>query len=192
MAYNNAIPNPPDKPSISQPQIKINFAGIKTLIDVNHETFDIPNQGMHKWITFPVQIASPLLAGDNGLYNVNDFGGTNKDEIFVHSQKSAGTTDIPMTASVISHSVPAQGDAGWAYLPSGIIMRWGSNAVAGGAATITLPATAGFPVFTTIYQVMLTPVGAGISVPLVAIVNNTQFSVNASGAGSVRFLVIGS
>jgi len=192
MAYSNIIPQPGDQLKDSQSDILDNFAEIQTLVEVNHETFGIPDQGKHKWVALPTQIAAPLLTVDNGIYNVNDFGGTNKDEIWVHSQKSAGTTDIPMTASVLSHSVPAMGAAGWAYLPSGIIMRWEVQAVAGGAQTITLPATAGFPVFTTIYQVMLTPVGAGISVPLVAIVNNTQFTVNASGAGSVRILVIGS
>jgi len=155
MAYNNAIPQPGDQPKDSQPQILTNFAAIKTLIDVNHVTFDAAGEGKHKFITLPVQAAAPVLTTDNGLYNKN-YAGTTKNETYIHNQTFAGTSDIPFTASILSTSNPVSADDGWTYLPSGILLRWvWVTSVAGGTETIDL--TGLLPAFNTIIGALVTP-----------------------------------
>jgi hypothetical protein len=191
MAYNPAIPNAPDKPKNSQPQLKDNFTGIKTLIDINHVTFDLADQGKHAKVTMPVQTAAPVvLAGEGCIYNKN-FATTGKNETYLHNQLIASTVDIPMSASVLSNTVPVMNSNGWTYLPSGIILRWETQALVAGAQTITLAVIAGSPAFTNIFQVMLTPATINLSVQLTGILNNTQFTVNSSGIGSMRVLTIG-
>ena len=96
-----------------------------------------------------------------------------------------------MSASILSSAAPVMGMNGWTYLPSGIIMRWDTQGVVAGAQTITLPALPGLVALTTIFTVNITPVGAGLTASLLAITNNTQFTVNASGVGSIRILTIG-
>ena len=191
MAYNNNIPLATDRPSDSQPQIRSNFAGIQTLITVDHVNFDLANQGFHNKVTLPVQAVLPVLAINNGFFNFLH-PATNKNQTYIHNQLfGAATSDIPMSASILSSAVPAQGASGWTYLPSGIIMRWDTLAVAGGVQTLTLPALAGLVALTTIFSVNLTPATTGLSAQLTGITNNTQFTVNSSGAGSLRILTIG-
>ena len=59
MAYSPNIPQPTDIPANSQPQLLANFQGINTLINVNHIGFDVTDQGKHKWVSMPVQLAAP-------------------------------------------------------------------------------------------------------------------------------------
>jgi hypothetical protein len=190
MAYNPNIPQGGDRPKDSQPQILANFTGIKTLVDVDHATFDLANQGMHNKVTLPVQAVAPALAANNGFYNFLH-PATAKNQTYIHNQTFAGTSDIPMSASILSSAAPVLGMNGWTYLPSGVIMRWDTSAVVAGAQTITLPALPGLVALTTIFSVNITPATAGLSVQLTGITNNTQFTVSSSGAGSIRILTIG-
>jgi len=190
MAYNNNIPQGADRPKDSQPQILANFAGIQTLITVDHVNFDLANQGFHNKVTLPVQAPIPVLGVNNGFFNFLH-PATAKNQTYIHNQTFAGVADIPMSASILSSAAAVQGASGWSFLPSGIIMRWDTLAVAGGAQTLTLPALAGLVALTTVFSVNLTPATNGLSVQLTGITSNTQFTVNSSGAGSVRVLTIG-
>lgn len=137
MAYNNAIPQPTDKLRNSQPDLLGNFQAIKTLVDVNHVTFDVADQGKHKFVTFPVQSPAPtFLTGEEGLYNKlfnTGVNPTNINELYVHVQPSASGTrpqEIPFTASILSRIAPNttetgnEGVRGWTYLPSGLLIKW--------------------------------------------------------------------
>ena len=200
MAYNNSIPQPGDQPKDSQPQILTNFAAIKTLIDVNHVTFDAAGEGKHKFVTLPVQAAAPVLAADNGLYNVLN-AITNKNETYTHNQTFAGTSDIPFTASSLSTSIPVSGDPGWTYLPSGLLLRWEWISSVGGLSTVNLAGLT--PAFTQIIAVLLTPfdnsgVDSDIAVRLDVITDPSHFDVYFSkrtttgpAAGDAVALIIG-
>jgi hypothetical protein len=190
MAYNGNIPLATDRPSDSQPQIHNNFTGIQTLVTVDHVNFDLAGQGFHKKVTLPAQAPMPLIGANGGFFSFLH-PATNRNQTYTHNQIFAGTTDIPMTASILSSAAPATGLSGWSYLPSGIIMRWDTLAVAGGAQTLTLPALPGLVALTTVFSVNITPATAGLTVQLTGITNNTQFTVNSSGAGSIRVLTIG-
>lgn len=137
MAYLPNIPTGPQRFKDSQPQIQGNFGDIKTLIDVNHVTFDDPSgdQGKHKFVSFPVQAVAPtFLATEEGLYNKLSGTGafaTNLQELFVHKQNFGATTsEVPFTASILGTAAPTGPSTGWTYLASGIIMQWQNNVAA--------------------------------------------------------------
>lgn len=152
MAYKNSIPVASDLLSQSQDDILNNFAAIKTLIDVNHVTFDAAGQGKHVIAEFPVQSPVPTTgAGEVGLY-CQTSAITGNPEL-VYAPESAATT--------YEFSSAVKNEKGYAMLPSGIIMKWGSGTVnANTTAVATFEAGAGVPAFTTVYNVQVTREGS--------------------------------
>lgn len=153
MAYNQNIPQPTDLLSVSQGDLLNNFMALQTLIDINHVDFASGDQGKHKFVTFPVQGAAPVfLGGEVGLYNLLPgvpFPLTGQNELFIN--KSNGT-NIPITAS-------AQASPGWTYLPSGLVVKWGTATANPGSTLITFPANVNTPAFTNIFTMLITPIG---------------------------------
>jgi hypothetical protein len=133
MAYNPLIPQPGDKLKDSQPQIQDNFAQIKTVIDINHDTFGSVTQGKHKFVTMPTQPAAPVTAaGEGDLYTkLSALSGV--PELFFRRQ-SAGT-ELEFTAADLTAS------PGWAKLPCGLIIQWGLSAINPVAYNIAFPKT---------------------------------------------------
>jgi hypothetical protein len=123
MPYNQNIPVSTDKLSSSQVDINNNFTAIKTFVDVDHVDFsDGVKQGMHQKITFPISAAPAVsLAGYIGLYGKND--GSGNPQIYVNNVAPA--LQIPMTSANLA-------TPGWTYLPSGIILQWGSATINNG------------------------------------------------------------
>lgn len=199
MAYNNNIPLANQPLNTSQADILANFAAIKTLIDINHVTFDVPDQGKHKFVSFPLQSAAPVFgANETGLYN-KVYATTVKDELYVHKEVFGGTVDIPFTASTLSNTSPVNTMDGWTYLPSGLLLKWESIS-GNGLTTIT---TSTGPAFTNIFSVLLTVTNPSTSdsntaVTLVDILSNTQYRVffstraaTGAAAGNAKALIIG-
>ena len=208
MAYQNNIPQATDRLKDSQSDIQDNFAEIETLVTVNHVDFGNPDQGKHKWVTFPVQGGAPSFAtGEDGLYNLpyNNVGSGGPqllNELFVHKQVAGGASvDIPFTASILSQdAAPLSGANGWSYLPSGILLRW-ANVTGTGPDTVTMD-TATFPGFNTLYNVIITPVPTGpsfdLAVSFVSIASPNSFNVfvskrtsTSATTGSFNFLAVG-
>lgn len=196
MAYSNTIPAASDRIKDSQSALLANFQAIQTFIEVNHETFGSANEGEHKFVTFPVQSPAPSFgAAKNGMYTLLN-GTTSKNELYVHKQTFAGTSDIPFTASILSTATPALAADGWTYLPSGLYIRFGSGN-ANGLTTVTMsPAPP-----TQLLTVVVTPYSSTTSyqdstVRLVEITSNTQFKVygavnGAAGAIGFTYIAIG-
>jgi len=188
MAYQNNIPQASDTISKSQQDLLNNFAAIQTLIEVNHGTFGASDEGMHKFLTFPVQSAAPTFAlTQNGMYSkipASPLPQTGIEEIFVHKQSNAGVKEIPFTASTLSTATPAALTEGWSYLPSGLIIKWGANVNGTGSAVISFPTGSNIPAFTTCLNVQLTVAEGGVTDVNKAIrltaVNPTNFTIYAS------------
>lgn len=195
MPYQNNIPQATDRIKDSQSDILGNFAAIKTLVDINHVTFDIADQGKHKWVSMPVQAASPAtLPGEMALYTKTSTY-TTEPEIYLRRQTTG--TEVEFSSGLLANQ-------GWCYLPSGILLKWG-NGIANGLTTITFPAAATIPPFTVIYNIIVctgynsVPDGDGF-----VRLNNfaapwTQFTVYGSQRTAVvdqavgfRYLAIGS
>lgn len=163
MAYNTAIPVASNLLSVDQGNIQANFAAISTLVNVNHVDFNGADQGKHKWVTMPSQGAIPpagsgFSAGEIGLYNaVNPT--TTKNELYINKTNQATVVQVPATASYLSvNSAPASGSNGWTYLPSGIVLIWGTITSANGLTTVTLATEVpSAPALTRILNVIVCP-----------------------------------
>jgi hypothetical protein len=159
MAYQANIPQSSDRLTDSQSDMLGNFQAIQALIDVNHYDFASPNQGKHFMVSMPAQSPAPMFAaGEVGLYAfLNSV--TNQNELYINKTNQVTVTQIPATASSLSVlSAPAQGSAGWSYLPSGIYIAWGTATVSGNT-LVTLPN----PPPTQLLSVQLTPVSGSSS-----------------------------
>lgn len=163
MAYNQNIPQPTDQISVSQGQILGNFQAINSWVGVNHVGFNVGDSGKHTWVTLQQQTApSPFLSPEVGISNYNLALTSTSQLWFSYFDNTATKREYPVTASILStNPTPAYASVGWAYLPSGIFMKWGMisiNAVAGAA---TLPLSYGTastgPIFTSIINVQITP-----------------------------------
>lgn len=148
MAYDQNIPQSTDFLSTSQPQLLANFQAIQTLVAVNHEDFASANIGKHKFVTFPVQSATPAtVAGDIALFSKAS-ALTGQNELFFQQDTGDPLDIVPFTASD-----PAT--TGWTYLPSGLLLKWGTLA-GNGDATFAFPVAANIPVFNHVYSCQIT------------------------------------
>lgn len=118
MAYTYNIPQKTDIPKISQSQILANFTGIKTLIDINHVTFDDADQGKHKFLQMPEQSSAPTTAVNEGALYTKVGATSAVTELAFRRENS--TTVIEMTATGLD------GTTYWSMLPSGLLLKWGT------------------------------------------------------------------
>ena len=162
----------------TQAPIRTNFQSIEALIDVNHVDFSDPiNYGKHNLVSLVSQTASPPASGfaatDVGFYNFL-YPITNSNEVYVNKLNLVSSVltpvQIPMTASFLSTTTlpialpsGAGGRAGWTYLPSGILMKWGPTGPIAAGATPTpvlFPVAANIPVFNNVFNVQVTTGGS--------------------------------
>jgi len=140
MAYKNDSPKATDKINVSQLDIKNNFAEIKTLVDVNHETFGDAEQGKHVKVDLTDQTASPptSAAGEVTLYS-------NAGELCLSKD---GGAEIDITTATLAAT-------GRCKLPCGLEMKWGTGSITSGASTATITFAAAFT--NNCYSIQITP-----------------------------------
>lgn len=187
----NNVPQAPQTLADTQAAIQQNFNVINTAFTVDHQSYNLADQGKHNKVSFPVQGAPPAFAvGEVGLYNF-PLAGVN--ELYV--RKSDGTL-VPCTNR-------GPGRPGWSYLPSGMLMAWGQSSTGGtGFVTVAYAAIAGFPGFTGVgvVSVSLTPyVASGVfaqAAGFITLNNYVLSTVQFSASGPINtlftWLVIGS
>ena len=188
MPYNGNIPQATDLLSSSQPLIQGNFTAIQTLIDVDHVDFASGNQGKHFRVSLPVQSPAPSFsAGDVGLYSFQN-SRTSQNELYINKINQATVTQIPATASILStSSSPGPNSSGWTYLPSGILIKWGSATIDSTITpvqTVTFPAGATIPVFSQIFSMQLTTSTSG------TVDNNKYVILQSFALGGTTFAAI--
>jgi len=148
--------------NVTRDPIRNNFSLIQNAFIVDHVDFNIVNQGMHNQVTLPTHTgAAP--AGANIILTNQLLAAVG--ELYIHKTYHAGTHDIPATKSTISTTARAIGELAYTYLPSGIILQWGTWNTAVSTSTVTLPIA--FP--NSLLNVQLTPYvpGAGMTNMLV-------------------------
>jgi hypothetical protein len=147
MPYNANIPQATDQISDSQNDILQNFQSILALVDVNHVTFDDPNQGKHFLVEMPQQ-AGPAFAppaGEVALECLASAYGTNTPTLFYLQN---GINPVEMASGRLA-------SVGWSFLPSGLLMKWGQFPVPNvGAFTFNFSVLNNPPVFGTIYEIL--------------------------------------
>lgn len=152
MAYQPNIPLPTDRLRVSQGDLNGNFqtsaGGIGTMLN--------PNQG---YIQFPLQVGVPTPTGSQpGIYGLTP-ALTGVEELYLQKNNNGPAFyQVPFTASTLSNVAPSNNIAGWTYLPSGILLKWGSFAGPFAATTLfspTIPSSATVPAFTKLFFVQL-------------------------------------
>jgi hypothetical protein len=119
MVYNNAIPNANDPFSVSQPQIKANFAQIATAFNVDHEDFNAVNEGKHAKVTFPEQASDPTTSSNEvAIYSKDDGSGNTR----VYYRPPSNGTVYQLTGPD-----PSAATNGYSYLPGGLLLQWGQH-----------------------------------------------------------------
>jgi|GEM_PF-2795012 hypothetical protein len=117
------IPQATDQIANSQPQILNNFGSIQSIIDVNHGDFATNVAGQHTYVQMTLQASRPISnPGDVGLYNFPDSTPTN--QMWVRSSDGNLAHDVPMTKASLANP-------GYTYLPSRIILQWGTVTASG-------------------------------------------------------------
>jgi hypothetical protein len=172
------LPNAGQTLGQTRDPIRINFSNIENAFVVDHVDYAITGAGKHNKITFPVQGSAPSFAsGEIGLFNLA-VSGTNELNI----TNSAGVT-TPFTRSLSANP-------GWTYLPSGMIMAWGTGTI-NGTVTIAYNTVPNLPVFTvfTSTPMLVRIVSSSVANTLAIQVGYslTQFTVISSGGGSQTF-----
>jgi hypothetical protein len=191
MAYNDT-PLAAQAKNASQPLIRQNFQILQAYLQVNHETLSgVAGQGKHIKTELLNSAAHPLVAAtDVTLYNFLN-ATTGLQELYVKRTGAGGIPGVPMTASLNAVN-------GWTYLPSGLLMKWGTSAANGN----TNVAYAG-PAFTTVLTAQVSPLfaaagDADCAVRIISYANPAQLNVylshrfNAGSANaSFTYLAIG-
>ena len=79
-----------------------------------------------------------------------------------------------MTASILSNTAVSSGLAGWSYLPSGLLIKWGKAAITNSLIynTINMDSISGGPAFTQVFNVQITPFNAASAVSTGAVVSS--------------------
>jgi len=127
--YQSNKPEATDQKNVSQGDIQGNFAAIKTLIDVNHETFDDPNEGKHKYVTFPQQGVDPNLIETNQATIYSKISAvTGKTGLFWQNEGD-GFVAGDITEMTAFNAV---GNNGYTMLPSGLKINFGRGTINSG------------------------------------------------------------
>jgi hypothetical protein len=121
-----------------------------------------------------------------------------KANLFVNKVNNLGNKQYPITASILDTATPANNASGWSYLPSGLIIKWGSMNIPGTAGGDTIVFDATVP-FTAVFSIQLTPfVAVNAYVPTAVTLTTINSAVLNKGvvpgsfvAGLVYYFVIG-
>ena len=151
MAYDENKPQATDLLKDSQVDLLANFQAIKTLVDVNHETFGDANEGKHKFLQMPEQGTGtvPTAANEGALFSMQGPDSTVTELVF---RREGNGAEITFTEQDVI------GTDGYTRLPSGLLVKYGEFTITlEGAPTtskdyaIVFPVVVGppsFPVFT--------------------------------------------
>lgn len=138
MAYNQNIPQPADQLKNSQPQLLANFQEINTLVNVNHIGFNLGDEGKHKFLQMPEQVAAPVTnASEIALFSI--VGAISGVTELNFKRSGNPLTSIPFTEGLLA-------TPGWTILPCGLVVKWGSEVINAGAYNETQSRIVVYPV----------------------------------------------
>ena len=129
----NDTPQATDRISATQAPIQTNFTSLSTTLNINHVGITTATDyGKHIKVDLTTIGAAPTAAATELVaYNLL-FATSAKQELYVRRN---GETGVPITAR-------GGTTAGWTYLPSGLLVKWGSITTAA-ASQVDLNAVAG-------------------------------------------------
>ncbi len=129
MTFNPNIPQPTDDLSDSQGQILTNFSSCNTSFGVNHYAFSdvTANNGKHKFMQMPQQVAAPVTAGNElALVAIDQSGET---ELCYRKPTNGAVIQLTGVDVVSTQN-------GTTFLPGGMILKWGTFTYANSTSTV--------------------------------------------------------
>ena len=175
----NDVPLPTQSLAATQVPIRQNFSTyIGPQYAIDHQAFNsASNNGYHLKVTLVPPADSTIpAAATNGWVVFPAIPDTAFNVVGVATYPfTLATQELNIrkdgSIPVIPFTAKDAVNEGWSYLPSGILLKWGSRGVApavGGSANttgadrqVTFPVGANIPVYTTLLQVLITPRSPG-------------------------------
>lgn len=187
MAYTVNTPLANQLISQSQPLIQANFAALVSF--------------GNGYAEFTEQVSVPSFGASNsGLYLYSSLV-TSTNELYVRSPRPASSWEsVPMTSSCMSNTATASCVNGWSYLPSGLLIKWGTIAAPSNPTSVTPTVTSGGPNFTKVFTVYVTPQDTSTNTNFACgqktAANDTSgnfdaYCANPSATTYIKYLVIG-
>lgn len=180
MPYTPNVPLANQGIDTTQQTIRDNFTGIKTFVDVNHETFDSANEGKHKFLQMPVQGSAPTTgASELGVYAKNDGAGI----LRLFMREPSNGTERQISGAVVL------GTSGETELFGGVKLKWA--AVTGSqAGTSYTYAGLGLSNFTTAYGALGNLTEFAQSPGFITAFSTTGFTVRHPDASGNRTMFV--
>lgn len=128
------IPQATDQLSISQADILNNFSILGAIAgNASNASSSLNAASGFNYINLPNNGSIPPVGSSFPAGNIALYASTNpttsQNELYINKTNQATVVQIPATASSLSiTSAPAQFTPGWTYLPSGLLLKWGSQA----------------------------------------------------------------
>lgn len=207
MAYQPNIPLASDRLKDSQADLQGNFQEVDLYLNVNHTAIDgTANQGKHKFVSMPLQVADPTtVANEICLFNKDDF--SNNNQLFMRDPANGLVRQLTgFNANVTLPSTLS----GYFSVGGGLYVKWFTDIfpiinpnVVNGPRTIAYPIGATIPAFVNnTYFAWFLPSGntggltASINLSLTSSVNfsyfvRAQFAVAVNNV-PITIMVLGS
>lgn len=130
----NLVPQPTQTLADTQNPILQNFITINAGFLLNHVELGTAGAGKHKAVIMVNQTnapAAPITVGlESAIYSAPSLVAPNDPALFIKGQNSgAGTNGLEITYALKATS-------GWTYLPSGMIIQWGTATIGGGGTVV--------------------------------------------------------
>ncbi|MGJ0429582.1 hypothetical protein [Methylobacter sp.] len=154
MPYQQNIPQPTDQLDDSQGDILGNFQEIYNWVAVNHVQFGgAAGQGKHTQVTLPINAApTPTAINEVNIYADNNVL-TGLTELWWQRENNGERICFTALEALAN---------GWTYLPSGVLLQWGTDTKTGSNQLVTLPA-GNPPLILNAFYVGLTATGIGVT-----------------------------
>ena len=181
---NTGIPSANNDPADDQPLIQQNFSNINGYLNVDHVLPGASGNGYHKQSTYTALGTKPYAIpfGNNGAAYTKLVSGV--AQLFFENSALA-ETQLTFPISVAS--------PGYAYLPGGVLVQWGSATAAPDSTTVTFPIA-----FNTLFSCVVShsaPGAAENTAAIISAANKTTtgflFRVSGSSGASYSYVAIG-
>lgn len=192
MAFLPNIPQATDQIATSQADILNNFSILGAIAgNSSASSASINSIAGFDWILLPPNGAIPPSGSAFITNNLGLYGATNT--LTTHTElylNKTVTTLSGTTIQQIATTAASLSAGGWSYLPSGVLIKWGSATAPGaGPYILTFPVNGSTPQFNHPYIPLLTNISPITT--YVTALTATTMTVQCSGAGSFYWFVIG-
>lgn len=184
MPYNKNKPQGTDSWINSQKSLQQNFQSIFDTFTRDHEAFGNDNEGMHRTCTFVPQTGTPVESLNDSLVLFNAVSAlTGINELNMLRVSDASVSPLTERDQNVTKS--------WFKLPTGIIVKWGTDNNKVGETSIDFPVGAGIPVYNNIYNAYVVianygSVGAGAEHVTLKSITTTTLNIKVSTGFSSR------